>query len=363
MTSPKRFKDVAEGELGIALLHAARQEQHDERALQRTLLALTAAASATTLGGAGIAKAASASVSGAVKVAQLAAAPGASVAVTGVAKSAALLTVAKWFAVTAIAGGAVLGSTRWWEGAHPTVTPARAVQPSATQAGAMQVNDGALLAKRAAALPLDSAQTSELVQATESVLAAEAATGLAPLTARAAPLPATVNDAPRTATQAPSSAAFGPSVAAVPAVALEQPRAEQAVPAANVPVAAASNEQVLTPTSLAPSSVSLTPTAPGVAPRERARARTSSLAIEVRSLDAARARLGAGDASGALRLLVQHRQRFGTGSFGPEALFLQMQAERALGDGTAARRTARQILEQFPSGPSTGGLGRFIDQF
>jgi TolA-binding protein len=86
------------------------------------------------------------------------------------------------------------------------------------------------------------------------------------------------------------------------------------------------------------------------------------LALEVRSIDAVRERLRAGDARQALDLLVKHRAQFGSGALGPEALFLQMEAERALGRRAAAVRTARQILERFPKGPSAESARQLLGE-
>jgi hypothetical protein len=363
MTSPKKFKDVVDGDLGATLLQAARQEQHAERALQRTLLALTAAASASALGSAGLAKAASAGVSGVVKSAQVAAAPGAAGAVSGLGisglgKSAALLTVAKWFCVTAIAGGAALGSARWWEAAHPAALPVRAVSSNAVSSNA--VSSSAVPSRGGEGLEAVVAQSPVAERSVSSPLAVNSAARASANSKRAQPSPAFE---PNAGSEPGAGLDTGPSGSVMGERSATPNVAVASAPVASVAVASVAVASVPgpSPTFSPPSAEALAPDVHELQARVSA-PRTANLAVEVRSLDAARARLSAGDARGALRLLVQHRKQFGTGSFGPEALFLRMRAEQALGDGAAARRTARQILEQFPSGPSAESARQLLGE-
>jgi hypothetical protein len=83
--------------------------------------------------------------------------------------------------------------------------------------------------------------------------------------------------------------------------------------------------------------------APAVADPDR------TFAEELGLVDAARTRLRAGDASGALRSAGEYNRRFPAGRFAPEALYLLMQARLELGQRKAAEDLAREILRRFPN--------------
>ncbi|HVU03298.1 MAG TPA: hypothetical protein VHE30_16175 [Polyangiaceae bacterium] len=72
---------------------------------------------------------------------------------------------------------------------------------------------------------------------------------------------------------------------------------------------------------------------------------------EVAAVDHARALLGRGDARGSLAALDSYARDFPERRFEPESLYIRMEAERALGDGAGARRTAEQLLASFPRAP------------
>lgn len=74
-----------------------------------------------------------------------------------------------------------------------------------------------------------------------------------------------------------------------------------------------------------------------------------AFAEELGLVDAARSRLRAGDAAGALRSATEYGRRFSAGRFAPEALFLLMQARLELGQRQNAADAARQIIERFPN--------------
>jgi len=77
----------------------------------------------------------------------------------------------------------------------------------------------------------------------------------------------------------------------------------------------------------------------------------SSLAQEVRSLEAARAALSSGDPNGALAALDRYAQSSGTGRLSMEADYLRMESLHRQGNRPAAAAAARRLLRANPSGP------------
>jgi hypothetical protein len=383
MTGPRKLRDAADGGLGRALLLAAQRETYDERAVERTLAALALAAStatAATLGSAGVAKAATqvgvggASAGGAAGAgAALGVAPVAMGAGSAaVAKGAVMLTVAKWFGATAIAGGAALGAAQFLGSSGPSapVVVVSAGMSSGAEAAAQarplteRVVDEAKPVQRepdaqnpdplrvvpvaavpAHTNPVASQSVSKVNDAQPAI--AKHARGDAPA---AEDVNGAVARSPRSTP--PPVAAFNPSGVAAnsanPAQGAVQGE-QLAVERGPQQAAALTKGAQVQP---AP--------APAVTPQRSKR--SALLTLEVQSIDAARERLKSGDAAGALQLLAQHRARFGSGALGPEALFLQMEAERTSGHSAAAKRTARQILERFPNGPSAAVARQVLAQ-
>jgi hypothetical protein len=88
----------------------------------------------------------------------------------------------------------------------------------------------------------------------------------------------------------------------------------------------------------------------------------SALVRETRSLDAARAALQRGDASGAIAQLDRHDREFPSGSLKMEAAVLRVDALSARGDKKGAEALARQLLARDPSGPHAKHLRRMAGE-
>jgi TolA-binding protein len=144
-------------------------------------------------------------------------------------------------------------------------------------------------------------------------------------------------------------------VAAVPAKAL-QPRVGESDPAErSAPVPLVQNAVI------DPSALPLIPTSvQGGAASSARRASHSaantdvaaSLLEQMALIDRARASLRAGDASHALQSVTEYRRKYPGGNFAPEALFLQMQASKQLGQATLATQAARELVERYPNAPN-----------
>lgn len=76
-----------------------------------------------------------------------------------------------------------------------------------------------------------------------------------------------------------------------------------------------------------------------------------TLADEVLTLDAARQALAMGNLSQALSAADEYLQRFPEGQLEPEARYLKMRAQQALGNQASASAEARRLLELTPTGP------------
>jgi hypothetical protein len=83
---------------------------------------------------------------------------------------------------------------------------------------------------------------------------------------------------------------------------------------------------------------------------------------EIQLVDGARQLLSSGDADAALKKLATHGRQFPRGRLAPEALFLRLQAELALGLTSAANQSARQVLERYPGGPHAGKAREVLGQ-
>lgn len=393
MTGPKNFRDVASGDLGDALLQAARSETHSDSAVERTLIALSLAASVTALGGASVAKAAvdasvtgaSLSGSGAVGTGVAGAglssvvAPGAASVTSAVTKSALLLTMGKWFGATAIASGAALGGMQLWQRSQVDTSSSLAANTAVLDTSGASGSNGAGVDRAAlrAAQPklhmpeaVDDTATQDPARAALAVpngrvnsvredTARVAAVGADP----AALVGSSAGESRDRALDAPLKRAQTSEPSGVASVA-----SGREVPTAQLPPEALLGGTPSAQVASSPPGVYSEPVVPAPASPLETKAETQrqrrgvTLALEVRSIDAVRERLRAGDAGQALDLLVKHRAQFGSGALGPEALFLQMEAERALGRRAAAVRTARQILERFPKGPSAESARQLLGE-
>jgi len=75
------------------------------------------------------------------------------------------------------------------------------------------------------------------------------------------------------------------------------------------------------------------------------------LAQETRFIERARAESAAGRASAAVAALDEYERRFPVRRYGPEALYLRMEALIALGEHAAARQVATRLATTFPNSP------------
>jgi hypothetical protein len=92
--------------------------------------------------------------------------------------------------------------------------------------------------------------------------------------------------------------------------------------------------------------VRATPVAPRVEPKSSS---ASALAAELGALDAARSRLAAGDAQGALSLLDDHARIYPRGRLVLEAEVLRIDALAKSGQMSAAKRRAEAFLKRHPN--------------
>jgi hypothetical protein len=76
-----------------------------------------------------------------------------------------------------------------------------------------------------------------------------------------------------------------------------------------------------------------------------------AIAIEVKLIDEARRALAMGRARDALVSLARYRVQAPNRSLGPEAQYLEMEAQLALGDRDAARREAEALIARYPTAP------------
>jgi TolA-binding protein len=74
----------------------------------------------------------------------------------------------------------------------------------------------------------------------------------------------------------------------------------------------------------------------------------TSLAQEMRVLDAARRVLASGDPQSALATLVEYEREFPNGALRPEASVLKVRALLAAGDRAGAEALAQRIIERAP---------------
>jgi hypothetical protein len=80
----------------------------------------------------------------------------------------------------------------------------------------------------------------------------------------------------------------------------------------------------------------------------------ASLLEQIIAIDRARASLRSGNASEALQNASDYRRKYPRGNLIPEALFLQMQASKQLGQMGVATKAARELVERFPNAPNVG---------
>lgn len=99
---------------------------------------------------------------------------------------------------------------------------------------------------------------------------------------------------------------------------------------------------------------------PHQAATERGGASDTVLRDEARFIDRAREAVASGNGRVALRVLEEHRARFKSPVFQPEALYLRLQALRLLGNEAAARLVAKRLLATYPNGPQAASARAFL---
>jgi outer membrane protein assembly factor BamD (BamD/ComL family) len=83
---------------------------------------------------------------------------------------------------------------------------------------------------------------------------------------------------------------------------------------------------------------------------------------EVRSLDAARAALSAGDPRAALARLDAHERRFPGGTLEPEGIVLRVRALRDLGEWAEAARVANAFIASHPDSAQATRLRALVGE-
>lgn len=88
----------------------------------------------------------------------------------------------------------------------------------------------------------------------------------------------------------------------------------------------------------------------------------SPLTRELHSLDAAKARLEARDASGAIAALDRHDREFPHGALRAESAMLRVEALLVRGDDAGAKARAKDLLARDPNGPHAKRLRTILDR-
>ena len=145
--------------------------------------------------------------------------------------------------------------------------------------------------------------------------------------------------------EAPAGPHVAKVVAAPPPPALVAP----APPAVHAPVVA---PEVLVP-----------PVVEAPAPKTDVRSSSSSaLSAELGVLDAARSKLGAGDARGALAVLGEYDRTYPRGRLGLEAEVLRIDALSRAGEMSAAKKRAEAFLKRHPKSVLAARVRRYLDE-
>ncbi|MDQ2642385.1 MAG: hypothetical protein M3020_01125 [Myxococcota bacterium] len=109
----------------------------------------------------------------------------------------------------------------------------------------------------------------------------------------------------------------------------------------------------------APSSVEDSGKAVDASPTEqRVRSPKADIAEQIALIDAARTAVSSGSANRALRLVRQYQSKYPTGSFGPEATALKIEALTKLGRTTEARSAAERFVIQHRGTPIADRVAR-----
>ncbi|MEN9577553.1 MAG: hypothetical protein RJA70_562 [Pseudomonadota bacterium] len=300
MKEPVRLIDSLDDGLGLQLLRAASNERPPTSGAQRTLAAL------------GVGSAAAASASQAAAVVGTIGAQGAGVGLTSAG------------VVAGTSGGAATGAALVSKAALGLTFLKWAAVGAAASAGVLSV----------AELATPSAADTVAMTAPGAVTASAAVIAVPPqLTAPG--LQAQEEEQPRAADVAPASFGAELSQQAAERGGLTTPATARPAPRALV---AHGGKEAAFPNEGAPAET----------------ASMTALLAEVQLVDGARLSLRTGDAGGALSRLSTHQRQFPRGRLAPEALFLRLQAELALGQTSAAQKTAERVLDLYPNGPHAG---------
>jgi hypothetical protein len=138
------------------------------------------------------------------------------------------------------------------------------------------------------------------------------------------------------------------------------PRAEAPAAAAHEPSAPASEPAPTSPAT-APRPMSSAPGKP--VPTEAARPAPvldAAMEVEVRLLDEARRAVAEGRGRDALDVLRRYARDVRGQRLAPEAWYLEMEANRVIGDRAAAVRSAKNLLERYPEGPHAARARRIV---
>ncbi|MBX7102375.1 MAG: hypothetical protein K1X89_31955, partial [Myxococcaceae bacterium] len=110
------------------------------------------------------------------------------------------------------------------------------------------------------------------------------------------------------------------------------------------------------------------PAPPAAVPEPRARPRSKphpddadALALELTALDAARSRLQAGDATGALKAIADYERQFPAGTLALEAALVRLQALLQTGQRAQGEALAKRLVAQNPSELVRARVQRLLD--
>jgi Tfp pilus assembly protein PilF len=87
---------------------------------------------------------------------------------------------------------------------------------------------------------------------------------------------------------------------------------------------------------------------------------TAGPTAEAAWLALARMELGLGDTVGARRATEERRRRFGRGTLGPEALWIDVRTHQQAGETAKARQIADELVSRWPGSPQAAAARRFL---
>lgn len=87
---------------------------------------------------------------------------------------------------------------------------------------------------------------------------------------------------------------------------------------------------------------------------------TAGPTAEAAWLALARMELGLGDTVGARRATEERRRRFGRGTLGPEALWIDVRTHQQAGEAAKARQIAEELASRWPESPQAAAARRFL---